>query len=117
MKAAAATTIPQPVTTVFAALPPGNEVQNLLGKGDMLFKSGDLATARQFYEQAFAKGAAAGALGMGRSYDPAVFRELNVQGMKADVALARDWYQRAANAGSPEARAALVTLRAEQPSP
>ena len=111
-KAGEAAAIPLPEATIAAAVPVNPEGKALLGKGDMLFKSGDLHTARQFYEQAFAKGVAEGALGVGRTYDPAVFAELKVQGLKADAKLAAEWYQRAAAAGSSDASLALAKLGA-----
>jgi hypothetical protein len=89
----------------------GSDVRELLGKGDMLLKSGDLVTARQFYERAFAKGSAAGAFGVARTYDPTVFAALNVQGLKPDGKLAIEWYTRAAQAGNGEAQPAIANLQ------
>ena len=109
----AASAIPMPTSTIPADLPATGEAAGLLAKGDQLFKAGDLATARRFYEQAYVKGAPAGALGVARTYDPAVFEEFGVQGLKADQSQARQWYNRAASAGSAEARTALDQLMAQ----
>ena len=91
------------------------QAQNLLTKGDILLKSGDLGMARQFYERAFAQGSAEAALGAGKTYDPAVYAELKVHGLKPDPALAMEWYLRASAAGNTEAAAAIEDLKqAEQ---
>ena len=91
------------------------EVTGLLGKGDMLMKTGDLIIARQFYNRAFEMGAAEGALGVARTYDPSVFTELKVQGITPDVAKATEWYEKAKAAGVAEADVALTTLAAATP--
>jgi hypothetical protein len=91
------------------------EVTGLLGKGDMLMKTGDLIIARQFYKRAFEMGAAEGALGIARTYDPSVFTELKVQGITPDVAKATEWYEKAKAAGVAEADVALTSLAAATP--
>jgi len=91
------------------------QAQNLLAKGDILLKSGDLGMARQFYERAFAQGSAEGAVGMGKTYDPTVYAELKVHGLKPDPALAMEWYTRASAAGNADADEAIEALkRAEE---
>ena len=91
------------------------EVTGLLGKGDMLMKTGDLIIARQFYNRAFQMGAAEGAMGVAKTYDPTVFAEMKVQGITPDAAKAAEWYEKAKQAGVTEADAALTTLSAAQP--
>ena len=102
--------IPADLETTQPAL--SAEVTGLLGKGDMLMKTGDMIIARQFYNRAFEMGAAEGALGVARTYDPSVFAELKVQGITPDVAKAAEWYEKAKAAGVAEADAALTTLTA-----
>ncbi len=75
------------------------EVAGLLEKGDVLLKSGDLVIARQFYARAFQMGAGEGALGVAKTYDPAVYKKLKVQGIKPDAAKAAEWYGKAKAAG------------------
>lgn len=70
-----------------------------LAKGDALMKTGDIASARQFYLKANGLGNAKGAYGVARTYDPKVFAELNVLGLQPDAAQAADWYKKAAAAG------------------
>ncbi len=88
------------------------EVTGLLGKGDMLMKTGDLIIARQFYSRAFQMGAAEGAMGVAKTYDPTVFAEMKVQGITPDAVKAAEWYEKAKQAGVAEAEAALTTLSA-----
>jgi hypothetical protein len=88
------------------------EVTGLLAKGDMLMKTGDLIIARQFYNRAFQMGAAEGAMGVAKTYDPAVFADMKVQGITPDAAKAAEWYEKAKQAGVAEAEAALTTLSA-----
>jgi len=105
--------VAQPKEQQIASVEP--QAQNLLAKGNILLKSGDLGMARQFYERAFAQGSSEAALGAGKTYDPAVYAELKVHGLKPDPALAMEWYLRASAAGNTDAAAAIETLkRAEQ---
>jgi hypothetical protein len=104
--------VPAPVS--FEPIKPAvsAEVTGLLEKGDMLMKTGDLIIARQFYSRAFQLGAAEGAMGVAKTYDPAVFAEMKVQGITPDAAKAAEWYEKAKVAGVTEAEAALTTLSA-----
>jgi TPR repeat protein len=88
------------------------EVKGLLDKGDMVRKTGDLIIARQVYNRAFEMGAAEGAMGVARTYDPAVYTEMKVQGITPDAAKAAEWYEKAKAAGVTEASAALTTTPA-----
>ncbi len=106
----AAIPAPEPIEPIKPAL--SAEVTGLLGKGDMLMKTGDLIIARQFYSRAFQLGAAEGAMGVAKTYDPAVFAEMKVQGITPDAAKAAEWYEKAKAAGVTEAEAALTTLSA-----
>ena len=101
-----------PLPRAFEPIKPGlsAEVTGLLGKGDMLMKSGDLMIARQFYSRAFQMGAAEGAMGVAKTYDPAIFAEMKVQGIMPDAAKAKEWYEKAKVAGVVEADAALTSL-------
>jgi hypothetical protein len=83
---------------------------DLLAKGDTLLQSGDLAGARQFFEKAYASGSAEGALGAGKTFDPAVYAELNVQGVKPDPAKALEWYKKAQLSGARQAATEIQRL-------
>ena len=89
-----------------------SETADLMRKGELLLKSGDLAAARLFYERAYAQGSAAGALGAGKTYDPVVFAELNVQGIAPDPDKALEWYKRAEDQGLADAASAIEALKA-----
>lgn len=106
-----ASAIPLPSNAAAIILPQSVEAAALLAKGDLLFQAGDLLSARLFYEQAYGKGSGEGAYGIGRTYDPSVFAELKVQGLKADPDLAIEWYQKAAKAGSAEAAKRLAMAK------
>ena len=101
---------PKPFEPIKPAL--SAELTGLLGKGDMLMKSGDLMIARQFYSRAFQMGAAEGAMGVAKTYDPAIFAEMKVQGITPDATKAKEWYEKAKVAGVMEAEAALTSLSA-----
>jgi hypothetical protein len=104
---------PAPTAPLTPIKPPlSAEVTGLLGKGDMLMKTGDLIIARQFYNRAFQMGAAEGAMGVAKTYDPTVFAEMKVQGITPDAVKAAEWYEKAKQAGVTEAEAALTTLSA-----
>ncbi len=105
---AAANPVSQPLAVVKPEL--SAEVTGLLQKGDMLFKAGDVAIARQFYSRAFEMGAADGALGVARSYDPAIFKQMNIQGIKPDQAMAAQWYDKAKAAGATIATPPVAAL-------
>jgi hypothetical protein len=107
-----ATAVPQatPVTPEKPAL--SAEVSGLLQKGDVLLKAGDLVIARQFYARAFQLGAAEGAMGVAKTYDPSIYKQLKVQGISPDAALAAEWYNKAKLAGVSDAEAALTMLPA-----
>jgi hypothetical protein len=80
-------------------------------KGDKLLKNGDLNAARAAYKQAWAAGAANGALGLARTYDPVVLASLKVRRSKGNKREALQWYELAAKAGSRDASAAILRLK------
>jgi phage shock protein A len=82
----------------------------LVNRGDALLGSGDVASARLFYERAAEAGNAEGALRLGETYDPAFFKRARLQG-KPDSAQALFWYGRARELG---ASAADILLKAIQ---
>lgn len=108
-----ATAVPEPDEQQVASVEP--EAQSLLAKGDILLKSGDLGMARQFYERAFAQGSMEAAIGAGKTYDPVVYAELKVHGLKPDPVRAMEWYMRASAAGNTDAAAAIEALKQAAP--
>lgn len=88
------------IKTSTAAVPASTlEARDMVTKGNALLASGDIASARQFFMRASELGNAMGTYGVGRSYDPKVFAQLNVVGFKPDADKATEWYKKAALAG------------------
>jgi len=72
------------------------EIAVHLARGEERLKAGELAAARLYFERVALSGDPRGALGMARTYDPAVLAGLPILGPRSDPAAARQWYQRAA---------------------
>lgn len=71
------------------------EIATHLARGEERLKAGELAAARLYFERVALAGDRRGALGMARTYDPAVLAGLPILGPQADPAAARAWYDRA----------------------
>jgi len=99
---------PAPVAANLRSLDRG-EVTMLLKRGEDLTAQGDIAAARLMLTRAAEAGEARAALTLGATYDADMLRRLGVRGVAADAALARAWYEKAAEYGSGEA-----TRRLEQ---
>jgi hypothetical protein len=91
--------------------PTAEDVQKLIEYGDSLMETGDLAAARSYYARAYSLGNPVAALRLGKTYDPTVFVEKKVQGLKPDTAAAVHYYQLAAAAGIPEAKTLILVLQ------
>jgi hypothetical protein len=85
---------PAPVAAPPPVLKPA-EIDALIAKGEQILKTGDLASARLFFERAANAGDARGALAMAQTYDPQFVRKLPVYGLAANQAEADRWYARA----------------------
>jgi TPR repeat protein len=72
--------------------------------------AGDVAGARVYLRRAAEHNDPQAALALGETYDPAVLRHLGVSKFNADVALAREWFSRAADLGSAAAVSRLDQL-------
>jgi hypothetical protein len=102
-----------PAAAAPAALPrssPASEAVPLLARADQLLASGDMASAREFFELAADAGSAAASYRLGQTYDPLFLRQAAVRGVAANPEKAVTWYRRAAAAGSSEAAARLAQL-------
>jgi TPR repeat protein len=75
----------------------------MVKRGETLWRDGDVASARSFFERAAEEGLAEGALALGGTYDPYELGRMRARGPKADNALARRWYEKARDLGSSEA--------------
>jgi TPR repeat protein len=86
------------------------EVAALVKRGQDYLQNGDIVSARLMLKRAANAGDAQAALLLGATFDPTVLRDLGVLGFTPDPAQARTWYQRAADAGLPEATRRLERL-------
>jgi len=107
--AVGATTLAQPSSASSAA-----EAKELLQHGDSLLRTGDVASARLFYERASAAGDGWAALRLGATFDPAFLERLGLGKLQSDPAAARLWYSRAVELGVTEAKRQLNGLETRQ---
>jgi len=87
-----------------------DEVAALLKRGEDFIASGDIASARLVLQRAAEAGEVRAALVVAGTYDPNVLEKLGLQGLPADVGMARTWYERAREFGSAEAPRRLEQL-------
>ncbi|HZO46774.1 MAG TPA: hypothetical protein VFB68_12825 [Xanthobacteraceae bacterium] len=90
------------------------EIGRLIKKGQQLLQSGDIAPARLLLQRAALGGSAQAALVLGGTYDPDVLREIGVLGFAPNLALAREWYQKALELGASEASRRIDRLAQAQ---
>ena len=87
-----------------------DELAFLVRRGESFISSGDLAAARLMLQRAAEAGDVHAALALASTFDPNTIQKLGIQGLAADEAMARLWYERAAQFGSPEAPRRLQQL-------
>lgn len=83
------------------------EVSALRARGDALFRTGDVVSARLFYERAAEGGDGLAALQLGETYDPAFLSRAGISGIRGDGVTATRWYQHASELGASEAQILL----------
>jgi len=88
-----------------------DEIAMLLRRGKDFFKYGDLVSARLLFRRAAAAGNAEAAFLLGRTFDPVIAGRMGIIGIKPDIASARQWYEKAAELGSPAASLELIRLQ------
>jgi hypothetical protein len=88
-----------------------DEVLSLRKRGQDLLSVGDIASARLILTRLAEAGDADATLMLAGTYDAGVLAGLHVVGIRPDPAKARDWYARAAELGSSEARLRLQQAR------
>jgi hypothetical protein len=86
------------------------EISEFLARGDALLRTGDVASARLFYERAAIGGDGRAALGVGATFDQAFLDRDALRGVRGDAAQARYWYQWARDLGEAEAERRLKSL-------
>ena len=115
--AAAPPPLDAPATTPSAQVNPGlsaTEIGELLEHGDSLLRTGDVVSARLFYERAAAAGDGRAALRAGATFDPVFLRLAGLGNVQADPAEARSWYRRAVDLGVADAKRQLDNLPSTQ---
>jgi hypothetical protein len=90
------------------------EITELLDHGDALLRTGDVASARLFYERAATAGDGRGALRLAATFDPAFLGRAGLRSVQGNPAEARSWYSRALDLGAAEAKRQLNTLATKQ---
>ena len=84
-----------------------DELATLISRAKLLVAAGDISPARLLLERAAEAQEPTAALMLARTYDPGVLRTQNVRNIIPDPAMARIWYQRAAQLGSADAQRRL----------
>lgn len=93
------------------------EVAELLKRGQQLIAEGRFRVARMVLEPAAEAKSASAAFALGRTYDPFIERSGVRPDAPPDMAMARIWYEKAKDLGSPEAAQRLSQLPAATPIP
>jgi TPR repeat protein len=86
------------------------DVTVLLKRGKDLIANGDIAAARLVLQRAADANDVEATLALAATYDPYVLRELKVYSFAADAGMARAWYEKARELGSPAALRRLEML-------
>jgi hypothetical protein len=81
-----------------------------LERGRSQAERGNISAARLFYRRAADAGLGQGALALAGTYDPDELARMRVAGVQPDLALAREWYEKARQLGASEAEARLRRL-------
>lgn len=86
------------------------ELTGLLKRGRELIEVGDIASARLLLRRAADAREPQAAFALAGTYDPAVLSRVKAYGIAPDPAMARSWYEKAREFGSPEAQHRLDQL-------
>ena len=89
---------------------PDRQLAELLARGDIFLRAGDITSARLFYERAADAGDGQAALRMGATFDPTFLAGAGLRNLRGDPAKARFWYHRALGLGASEAQPHLNNL-------
>ena len=113
---AAASAAAAPVVVPPVAAPPArkldpDELAKFLTRAKSLLAAGDIPSARLLLERAADAQDAGAALMLARTYDPAVLGTQDARNIIPDPAIARAWYQKAAQLGSSDAQRRLAQLQ------
>lgn len=111
----AKTSTTSPTASPTATRSPSNqqrpaEIAALVTRGDAFMSTGDIVSARLFYERAADAGDGSAALRLGATFDPGFLGQTNIRNAISDPAQASSWYRRALNLGNSAAQEALRDL-------
>jgi hypothetical protein len=87
-----------------------DELAALMKRARGLVETGDISSARLLLERAADAQEASAALLLAQTYDPAVLGTQDLRSITADPAMARGWYQKAAQFGSRDAQQRLAQM-------
>ncbi len=108
---AAAPVIAPPVADPSARKLDGDELATLFNRAKGLLAAGDIPSARLLLERAADAQEPSAALMLARTYDPEVLGAQDARNIIPDPAMARAWYQKAAQFGSADARRRLAQMQ------
>jgi hypothetical protein len=108
---AAAPVAAPPVAPPPAKMLDADTLAALMTRAKGLMAVGDIVAARLLLERAATAQDATAAFMLAQTYDPAVLGTKDTRSITADAAAARDWYEKAAQLGSAEARQRLTQLQ------
>jgi TPR repeat protein len=90
------------------------EIARLLSRGDWLFATGDVASARRLYERAADAGEAQAAMKLGETFDPVFLDHSHLRGLHGDPGTAVFWYRRARDLGDTGVASRLDRLETKE---
>jgi TPR repeat protein len=109
-----------PAATIITSPAPGKlssetafsaaEIAALLARGDWLFATGDVASARLLYQRAADAGVARAAVRLGETFDPVFSGPPHLRGLDRDSSIAAFWYSRARDLGATGVASRLKSL-------
>jgi hypothetical protein len=100
----------QPTVPTFSTA----EIAALLARGDWLFATGDVGSARLLYERAAEAGEARAAVRLGETFDPVYLDGSHLRGLQGDRGLAVFWYRHAHDLGATGVASRLKKLEAKE---
>jgi hypothetical protein len=102
---------PDPKAALILRSDEKDRVADLIEHGRKMIDVGYFAGARAYFKRAAEAGSGEAALELGATYDPDFIEQIGAQGIKADPAEARVWYERAKQLGVEGAEAKLRALK------
>lgn len=105
-----APTLANPTPSDLRPKSPSIDNSVFLARGDVLLGSGDVASARLFYERAADAGNAQAAIRLGETFDPIFLADTRLNGVRGDPAVALKWYKRARELGASEADVLVTSI-------